>query len=215
MEQHSSEWYQARLYKFTSSQIYKLMVEPRESAAKKAGELGETAKAYVLEKIAEQLGGFIPDLVNEALAWGTENEPKAKYWYEKLTGYKVEECGFIQFNEFYGGSPDAKVIAEEGEGSLEIKCPYNSANHLKHCLIDGPEYFKQKHSDYYWQCVSHMITQNTSFCHFVSFDPRIDNDLGFFIIRIDRDEEECSKLLEKIEKAEEYKKSILKKFNLS
>ena len=107
--------------------------------------------------------------------------------------------------------------AQNGEkGALEIKCPYNSVNHLKQCLIDSAEYFKKEHAEYYWQCVSHMITlgKDIKFCDFVSFDDRIQKNIGFFIFRLKRDIRVENELLVKIEKANDYKLQIMKRFKL-
>lgn len=204
-QQHSNEWYAKRLYKFTSSQIWKLVTEPREKS--KAGQLSETAKTYIIEKITEECGGYIPDINNDAVAWGIEQENQAKLWYEKLTGNTISDVGFCQYSDIYGGSPDSKVFSPEyGNGALEIKCPFVSTHHLKHCLITDQEYFKDNHREYYWQCVSHMITLGVDWCDFVSFDPRIDHEIGFFIIRLKRIEEEVNLLLDKIQKAAAFKK---------
>ena len=42
--QNSPEWYNARLFHFTSSELYKLMTEPRSAADKAAGKLSATAE---------------------------------------------------------------------------------------------------------------------------------------------------------------------------
>lgn len=215
-EQNTDLWDEARKYKFTSSRIFQLLTEPKSAEDKKAGKLGATAKAYVLEKIVEELDGFLPDYTNEAMAWGNENEPKAVYWYEKLTGNKVLTKGFFRFNEFFGGSPDSIIELKETkkEASLEIKCPFNSTNHLKHCLIDSPEYFKKYHSDYYWQCISHMIVTSTNICHFVSFDPRINHQIGFFLFELERNQEDVELLLEAIKKAQKYKVELMERWKI-
>jgi exodeoxyribonuclease (lambda-induced) len=210
--QQTEEWYQQRRFKFTSSSIYKLLVEPKSKEAKEKGELGETAKTYIMEKIAEEVGGFLPDATGRAIEWGNEHEDKAANEYAKVTGNSLEAVGFVQHTEFYGGSPDRSVLdnnlSSDRIGGLEIKCPYNSTNHLWHRLIDSAEYFKKNHPDYYWQCVSHMITLNVKWCDFVSYDPRVSPELGLFIFRLERDEMEVSLLLNKIKKALEYKEYL-------
>ena len=209
MEQYSQEWWQARKFKYTSSNIHKLCTDPKTKADKEAGVLSQTAMGYIIEKITEELDGFLPDFNNDAMAWGAEQEEQAAKWYRKIKGVEISEAGFCEYSDVYGGSPDRKVVCPtDGAGGLEIKCPYNSANHIKHCLIDSEEYFKKYHEDKYWQCVSHIITLNAAFCDFVSFDPRIDNDLGFFCFRLYRNEDEIKFLLSRIEKAEEVKRAL-------
>jgi hypothetical protein len=220
-QQRTNEWKEQRLYKFTSSQVWKLTVEPKTIKAKEAGELSETAKTYILEKIAQEIGGFIPEFTSKEVEWGNEQEENARMWYQIRTGFQVGEVGFCQHTEFYGGSPDSCVVDNTIEhvsgvvnGALEIKCPFNSINHLKHCLISSEEYFKAEHRDYYWQCVSHMITLNVDWCDFVSFDPRIDHEIGMFVFRVHRSDEDCQLLLNKIEAANAYKQTLKIKLGL-
>jgi hypothetical protein len=216
INQQTEEWYQQRRYKFTSSAIHKLLTEPRLKEAKLKGELSETAKTYIMEKIAEEVGGFIPDGSSRATEWGNEHEDIAAIEYEKRTGFSLEQVGFVQHTEFYGGSPDRTVIDpianENRVGGLEIKCPHNSTNHMWHRMIDSAEYFKENHPDYYWQCVSHMITLDTQWCDFVSFDPRVNENLRLFVFRLHRNEDDVKLLLSKIEKALQYKEVL--KFKL-
>jgi hypothetical protein len=198
IEQGSPAWLEQRKYKFTSSNIYKLMSEPRAKADKEAGNLSDTAMTYIYEKAAEELGGYIPEAGGHAIEWGETYEPLAKDWYERLMMAKIIETGFVQVNEFYGGSPDAKVVLRgialiETEGALEIKCPHNSRIHIEHSLIDSADRFKSDFPDKYWQCMSHMDTLNVGFCDFVSFDPRIDSQLGFFCFRLIRNEDDIKR----------------------
>lgn len=200
-----------RRYKFTSSCIWKLLTEPRGKEEKERGDLGATAQEYVMEKIVEEIDGFLPDFENEATRWGNEKEPEAVYWYEKKTGYQVVTPGFVSVNDFFGGSPDRAVLWDpisKSAGALEVKCPHKSTNHLWHCMINSPEYFKKHHKEYYWQCVSHMITLDVAWCDFVSFDPRIDYDIGFFQFRLHRDERDALLLQQKVEEANNYKTKI-------
>jgi hypothetical protein len=50
-----------------------------------------------------------------------------------------------------------------------------------------------------------MIVSDAQFCDFVSFDPRV-NKVGFFMFRLHRDENEVQILLDKLKKAQEFKK---------
>jgi hypothetical protein len=215
VKQGSEEWKALRRYRFTSSMIFKLLTEAKDKEAKSNGELGKTAKTYVIEKVTLELGGYVPEFENDAMEWGTEQEPKARTWYQQLTGFEVQPVGFIIRDNFYGGSPDNKVVDNtltvNKNGALEIKNPSNSVNHIKHCLIDSAEYFKKEHPNYYWQCVSHMLTLGVPWCDFVSFDERIDYDCGFFRFRLYRDEADVNLLTSKIKKAAEYKVLLLDK----
>jgi hypothetical protein len=221
--QRTPEWMEQRKYKFTSSCVHKLLTEPKLKADKDAGELSATAKSYILEKIVQEIGGFLPEFTSKEMQWGIDNEDDAKLWYQTITGNKVADVQFCEVNEFYGGSPDSAVIdtmlspkGEEGfiNGALEIKCPYNSVNHLKHCLINSAEYFKAKHPEYYWQCLSHMVTLKVEWCDFVSYDPRINHDIGFFRFRLEKNEQDAALLLEKLHRANAYKTGLKIKLGL-
>jgi hypothetical protein len=201
---------QKRLYKFTSSCIHKLISLPRDKEARERGELGDTGKEYVMEKISEEVEGFNPEFENEATRWGNENEPKAVYWYEQKTGFRVDSPGFLSYNDFFGGSPDRTVFdpISGRKGGLEVKCPHKSTNHLWHCMINSDDYFKANHKDYYWQCISHMIVLDVEWCDFVSFDPRINHEIGFFMYRLYRNEGDVLQLLNRVEEANNYKTKL-------
>lgn len=215
--QRTASWFSERLYKFTASNIHKLFTEPKSKAAKEAGELSETAKKYILEKIAEELGASDPDFSTKATDWGNNNEPLAKEWYEIKTGRKVGEVGFCQLSDFFGGSPDAAVwdpslgnFKDEGviNCALEVKCPYSPSYHLNHCLITSVEKFKSIAPSYYWQCVSHMMVLGVDYCDFVSFDPRINHEIGLFIFRLERNQDDVDLLQAKIDAAVAYKAQL-------
>jgi hypothetical protein len=61
-----------------------------------------------------------------------------------------------------------------------------------------------------------MITlgKDIKFCDFVSFDDRIQKNIGFFIFRLKRDIQVENELLVKIEKANKYKLQLMKRFKL-
>ena len=202
--QRNDFWDEARKYKFTSSNVHRIVTDPRTKEAKAKGELSETTKAYIVEKITEENDGYLQNVDTEATVWGVENESKARHFYTKLTNIEVEDVGFLQYNDYYGGSPDGIVYHNNIKGCLEIKCPFISTNHTKHCEIRTIADFKEKIPKYYWQCVSHMIVSDAQFCDFVSFDPRV-NKVGFFMFRLHRNEEEVNFLLDKLKKAKEYK----------
>ena len=203
--QKTNEWLKLRKGKFTGSEIWKLMTEPRS----KSEQWSDTAKTYILEKIAEANSNDIEtqSFTTTAMQWGNEYEPLAKKWYSKTTSNAVSETGYIEldgFNEYAGGSPDGLI---EYQGIIEIKCPFNQANHLKHIMTDVDS-FKSELKEYYWQMQFYMACLNLEWCDFVSFDPRIDADWGLHIKRIPRDEGGIMLMLSKIDSAIEYRKMI-------
>lgn len=196
VEQRSPEWFEIRRGKITSSEIYKIMGKE---------DFSETAKTYLLEKVCEHFDGYTEPASGQALDWGTELEPLAIQHYEEVTGIKVDKASFIPSGDFYGGSPDGLVVPD---GIIEVKCPFKSANHFKHGLIDTPAKFKKVVPNYYYQCISNMICAGAKWCDFISFDPRVKEGYHMFIFRLELDQEEAAKMKERVETAVQYMKDL-------
>lgn len=192
MEQGSTEWFEARKGKLTASKASVWVFDD---------EITDGAMTYILTRLGEIKTGeveFVP--VNQDMIDGTENEPKARFFYEKTTGNKVEEVGFVTHPEldYLGGSIDGRVFTEGVRGHIEIKCPAlrNVHIHLKNCLIDSPKAFKKYNKLAYWQAVANMaIDPEAMFCDFISFYPYLEDKTGLFIFRLMRDEKECEKAI--------------------
>lgn len=198
VEQRSEEWFNVRKGKITGSELYKIM-------GGKDGALTQTAKTYLLEKVAELHGGHGASASGQAIDWGVDLEDTAIGVYQDRTKNTVEKCSFIQVDDNYGGSPDGKVGTE---GAVEVKCPFNSVNHFKHGLIKTDEDFKDVASNYYYQCISHMICLNAQWCDFISYDPRVHEDCQMFVYRLHRNEEEITAIKAKIETAVAYMEEL-------
>lgn len=196
VEQRSPEWFEIRKGKITSSEIYKIMGKE---------DFSETAKTYLLEKVCEHFDGYSEPATGQALDWGTELEPVAIQHYEEVTGVKVDKASFIPAGDFYGGSPDGLIAPE---GIIEVKCPFKSANHFKHGLIDTPAKFKKVVPNYYYQCISNMICAGAKWCDFISFDPRVKEGYHMFVFRLHLDQEEADKMKERVEVAVQYMKDL-------
>lgn len=181
MEQQTEEWYQARLGKVTASKVASVLAR-RDSA---------TRADYLTDLVLERLTGKQQEFyTNEAMQWGTDTEPQARMAYEAQTGDLVDELGFIDHPTIanFGCSPDG-VIREDG--LIEIKCP-NSKTHLS-TLLSG-----KAPSKYIPQMQTQMAVMNRQWCDFVSFDPRLPEDLQLFIVRVDRDNDYIAKLEEEV-----------------
>jgi hypothetical protein len=180
MKQGTPEWHLARLGKFTSSRLSDLLVSGR----KKEEMFGQTAMSYIYEVAAERnisqayrkgegLEALIDrmNVTSKSMKWGTEMESWAREVYEDETGLNVEEPGFIEYNDYFGDSPDGIVRdSESSTGTIEIKCP-SPAAHLTYCRIKNQEGLIQTKKEYYIQCQGHIIANRTAWCDFVSFDP--------------------------------------------
>ena len=197
IEQRSEAWFEIRKAKITSSEIYKIMGK---------SDFSDTAKTYLLEKVCELYGGVTEPATGAALSWGTDLEPIAIEYYEQKTGLKVDKASFIPAGDFYGGSPDGIITTG---GIIEVKCPFKSANHFKHGMINTAAKFKKVAPNYYYQCVSNMICAETTFCDFISFDPRVQEDYKMFIFRLELDPEEATAIKERLELAIRYMKELV------
>jgi exodeoxyribonuclease (lambda-induced) len=197
VEQRSAEWFQMRKGRITSSEIYKIMGK---------GDFSETAKTYLLEKVCELYGGVTEPATGAALSWGTDLEPVAIEHYEKLANVKVEKAPFIPVGEHYGGSPDGLIPTD---GIIEVKCPFKSANHFKHGMINTAEKFKKIAPNYYWQCISNMVCAEARWCDFISYDPRVQEEYRMFIFRLHLTEEELTNVTDRVEVAFNYMKDLV------
>ncbi len=209
--QNNPDWYQDRLFHFTSSELYKLLSEPREKEKKEAGELSESAKTYVYDKISEYITNGTcleyKDFNSREVQWGKELEIPARHAYEKTKNVQVSDCGFYEYNKYFGGSPDGLV---GGDGIIEIKCPFNTSIHVKHLRMKTQDDLKKEHFEYYVQIQGNFIATHRKWCDFISFDPRCQSELfALKVLRIERDEELIQKCLEKLAKANEYKEKVM------
>ena len=174
MEQRTEEWFAARLGKVTASRVADVL------AKIKSGE-SASRKNYKMELVVQRLTNKVGEsFTNAAMEWGTEQEPFARMAYEAHTGTFVKEEGFVDHPtiEGFGCSPDGIV----GEGLIEIKCP-NTANHIETVLESKAP------SKYIPQMQCQMACTGAKWCDFVSFDPRVPEDLQLFVVRVERDQE--------------------------
>lgn len=184
-------WHLDRIGKFTSSKIGALMSKGRG----KDNEWGQMAMSYIYTKIAEKMTG-VPHYTPEtkSMEWGNDHEAEAIEKYNELTGNDATPMGkvFIKFNDNCGGSPDGFV----GEnGVIEVKCPYNSANHIE-TFIE-----RTMKKEYWYQCQGNILFSNRDWCDFISYDPRMPKEMQLVVIRVERDNEVCDAIAERIEAA--------------
>ena len=180
MDQRTPEWFAARCGKVTASRMADVV-------AKTAKGYGASRANYMAELVVERLTGKPTEgFTNAAMQWGTDQEPFARDAYSAKTGELVTEVGFVNHPriENAGASPDGIV----GAGLVEIKCP-NTASHIEYLMSKEPP---QK---YYYQMQWQMACAMAEFCDWVSYDPRMPQELQLLIVRIYRDED-CIKMLE-------------------
>ena len=171
--QGSPEWFAARVGKITASRVVDVM------ARTKTG-WGASRANYAAELIAERLtGNSAPGFTNDAMRWGTDTEPYARLEYSRRFDVSVYEIGFVDHPEvaMSGASPDGLVGSD---GLIEIKCP-NTATHLD-TLLSGNVPGK-----YLTQMQFQMACTGRSWNDFVSFDPRLPENMQLFVQRVPRD----------------------------
>jgi putative phage-type endonuclease len=171
--QGSDEWFAARLGKVTASRIADVI------AKTKTGYSSSRAN-YAAQLVAERLTGVVQESYsNAAMQWGSDQEPDARVAYEFLTSANVIEVGFVTHPTILmsGASPDGLVGKD---GLVEIKCP-NTATHIETLL--GASVPAKYEAQMLWQ----LACTGRKWCDFVSYDPRLPEDMQVFIQRMDRD----------------------------
>ena len=173
--QGTPEWLAARAGRVTASRINDVM------AKIKTGE-ASARRDYKFEIVTEILTGQpTPSLYqNDAMKWGNEQEPYARAAYEVYAGVLVDQVGLVLHPTIERGaaSPDGLV---DSSSLVEIKCPKTST-HVGYIMDGGVP--KQYQNQMLWQMA---CTERTS-CDFVSFDPRLPENLQMVVIPFQRDE---------------------------
>jgi len=182
-DQRTEDWYAARLGKATASRFKDAIATKKQTEKqKKDGLPGDPMQAqldYCTELVVERLTGQrAQKFVTAAMQWG-DHEPAARAAYERVTGRIVEETGFVAHDTLMAGcSPDGLV---DWDGLIEIKCPFNTANHIETLLNGMP-------AEHTAQVQGQMWITGREWCDFVSYDPRMPEALQLHVQRIQRDE---------------------------
>lgn len=172
--QGSDEWKALRLGKVTASRVADVI------AKTKTGYSASRAN-YMAQLIAERLTDTVAEAyTNAAMQHGTETEPEARSAYEFYQGVTVEQVAFVPHPKIdqAGCSPDGLV---GDDGLVEIKCP-NTATHLETLLGQAVP------SKYETQMQFQMACTGRKWCDFVSYDPRMPENMRLFIKRVNRDD---------------------------
>lgn len=211
-EQRSQGWRDARAGKFTGSEVWKLLTDPRSKAAKEAGEWSETAMTYIKTKVAEELTGLVHETGPAyPVVWGEEQEEHAKAFFETVTGKTIKKAGFIAFTEHSGVTPDGYV----DESVCEIKCPYNSTNHVEYLTWRSYHDIRESKPEYWYQMQTEMMFAKKNSGLFISFDPRmIKDEHKLKILEVFPVVEDQQLILERIERAIKTKIQIISSLNV-
>jgi len=180
MEQRSQEWFGARLGRVTASRVADVIAKTKTGYS--------TSRAnYAAQLVAERLTGTVAEsYTNAAMAWGTDQEPDARTAYEFLHDAAVAEVGFVPHPNIAmsGASPDG-LVGEDG--LVEIKCPI-TATHIE--TLRGASIPGKYQTQMLWQ----MACTGRKWCDFVSFDPRLPENMRLFVKRLERDDARIAEL---------------------
>jgi hypothetical protein len=188
----SKEQKEQRLGRFTGSEIHKLM------NIKGFGKTGET---YIMEKVAEYMTGtpIKEEFYSQATQWGIDHEEEAILYFTAATGKQIERSKTLD-NGKICGTPDGVVIGEDC--GFEIKCPFNSGNHLKNLMMATPEDLLALRPEYYWQCVAYMWLTGLTSWKFCSYDPRFKDAKRMLILNLQLNESHLKTMQNAFEQAQ-------------
>ncbi len=127
VSQGSEEWLALRKSYFTGSALGEWLLDgDRTKTSRKA------RSNAIWSKLGELSQDDEPNFPNWAMKRGTELEPLARAAYERHTGFKVREVGFISHDsDGFGVSPDGLIVGsldfpigdDDFYHGLELKCP--------------------------------------------------------------------------------------------
>lgn len=193
MDQRSDEWFAARLGRVTASRVADVVAKTKTGYS-------ASRTNYRAQLVCERLTGQRADeYVSAAMLNGIEKEPEARAAYEWETDATVTEIGFVDHPRIAmsGASPDGLV---GDDGLVEIKCP-TTATHIA-TLLGGKVIPSKYEAQVQWQ----MACTGRQWCDFVSYDPRLPDEMRLFVVREKRNdaliaelEEEVSRFLAEVD----------------
>jgi putative phage-type endonuclease len=182
--QGTEAWFARRAGKVTASRVADVI------ATTKSGP-SASRQNYLAQLVAERLTGVVEaSYTNQAMAHGIDTEPLARAAYEIKTNCMVDQIDFVDHPDIAmsGASPDGLV---GDDGLVEIKAP-NTATHIDY-LLSGVVPSKYK-PQMIWQ----IACTGRKWCDFVSYDPRLPDDLQLFVVRFCPSMEEIKAIEEKV-----------------
>lgn len=215
MEANSKEWFAFRRGKFTASECHKLMGE-------KGGITTQTAKTYILDKVAEALSdphwNEDNDYKNKATEWGITLEPDALEYYSLAYNLNVDKPDpqSPDWCDEVSCSPDGIVYPEKDDNyGIEIKCPYVRSNHVNHMLMLCEADLKKVMPAYYWQILMCMLIFQFEYYEFISYDPRFVGKNRMFVLpfKIENVHDDIKRLKENLLLAVKEKHRIINLIN--
>ena len=186
--QGTPEWLALRCGKFTASTIGDLFMKDTTAGYQDA----------INQVVFERITGDVPEsFSNDYMKRGTELEPLAREAYELHTFNNVEQVGFIEHDEWSGGSPDGLL---GDKGMLEIKVPKWST--LIGYILD--DVIPKK---YMYQMQSNLLFSEREWYDYWVWHPKFTPMLR----RVNRDEKMISDIQTKLNEAIEISKERIKR----
>jgi putative phage-type endonuclease len=201
IEQRTEEWFNQRLGKVTASKVSDVIAKTKTGVS---ASRENYSTQLTLERLTNQKAEFYS---NAAMEWGTATEPQARQAYEVYREVFVDEIGFIDHPiiAMSGASPDGLV---GDDGLVEIKCPESKTQMETLLSQKVPNKYQPQMQ---WQ----MACTGRKWCDFVSYDPRMPENLRIFVQRVERNdvyikmlEEEVRVFLEEIDQKVEILRNI-------
>lgn len=206
--QRSDEWHIQRLGKITASRISDLMTKGR----KKDELFGKTAMSYIYQVAAERdydmemVGRDFEEfrdltcVETRAMRNGIVNELNARNDYEIRHGVDVLEVGLVNHPSIpsLSCSPDGLVVVSNS--GIEIKCPLPKTYMEYRCSIHDAASLKVVRPEYYWQIMCQIACCDLDYVDFVCYCQWMQHPTHE--VRIFRNEEEITEMLERVNLAD-------------
>lgn len=171
--QRSPEWHALRAGKLTGSCAKDILAKGKGSAE------AVTRRDLRYRLVAERLSGTPQEdtYINAAMQWGIDHEAEAIDVYQAVRGVLVDPIGFAEHDSLLAGtSPDGFV---NDDGIVSIKCP-KTATHISY-LRSGLE-----PAEHAAQNTHELWLTERQWIDFVSYDPRLPDNLKLFVVRVTR-----------------------------
>ena len=170
--QRDAAWLQARCGLATASRFKDILARTKSGPA-------AARRNYLVELATERMTKQASTtFVGAAMNWGTEQEAGAKILYAQQMDVEIDETGFVRHDVLMAGaSPDGLI---DWDGLVEFKCPYQSAVHIETWLFGMPP-------EHMAQVQGQLWITGRAWCDYVSYDPRMPEDLQLYVQRIERD----------------------------
>lgn len=115
MKQNTPEWFAARKSRITGSMVGAILGLNPWMTSKQA----MRAKVREYHGLPQEIDKFTQDVI---FSYGHQMEPLAVLDFELETGLDTQECGFFEYEDWLGASPD-RLIGDNA--ILEVKCPWS------------------------------------------------------------------------------------------